>query len=99
MERVILLADDELLFRRGLITLLNSNFSVNNIDEVSNCGDLMQYLKNKTYTHLITEAVLTDGSTSSVLPSIRERFPELQIMVLTNLAEDVIKAPLFAFGI
>ena len=99
MESVILLADDEPIVRKGLIALLNHNFKVKEINEASNCNELMNLLKNKPYTHLITEILLADGSTSSVLPSIREIYPDLKIMVFSDLTEEVIKSPLVAFGI
>jgi len=99
MENVVLLADDQMIVRKGLRALLERHFNINEIDEVSSCQQIMARLKIKKYSALITEISLEDENTSSIIPTIRTLYPFLPILIFTNLSEALLRKPLSNFGI
>jgi len=99
MEKVVLLADAELMVRKGLTSLFSEQFGITCIDNVPDCNLVMSRLKNKAYSHLIIETVLSDGPTIGILHSIRALFPKLQILVFSIYDEVYIRGTLLDLDI
>jgi DNA-binding NarL/FixJ family response regulator len=99
MHRTVLVADEELIVREGLISFLRNHHVIQEIDEAISCSQIMSFLKTKKYSHLITEVELRDGSTASILPTIRELYSDMRILVFSTLREDLIIQPLLAYNI
>ena len=59
MEIKVIIADDHSIVRMGLSSLIKQ-FNVQVVDEVGTCNELMQALKNDTYSHLVLDIILTD---------------------------------------
>ena len=83
MQPKILLADDHSMIRKGLRASFKFELGYTDVEEVSNCNELMKELKNARYTHLILDLNLSDGSSLEVLPNVKQLYPELKIAVLS----------------
>jgi DNA-binding NarL/FixJ family response regulator len=51
------------------------------VDEVATCNELMQALKNDTYTHLVLDIILPDGNTLEIIENINNLYPKLSILI------------------
>jgi DNA-binding NarL/FixJ family response regulator len=80
METRVIIADDHSIVRMGLSSLIKQ-FNVQVVDEVATCNELMQALKNDTYSHLVLDIILPDGNTLEYIESINEKYPDLSILV------------------
>lgn len=80
MQPKILLADDHIMISKGFRKLLEYDFNYTDVFSVTTCKELMQELNKKTYTHLIVDIGLSDGSALEVLPPIQKLYPDLCIM-------------------
>ncbi|TDW97123.1 DNA-binding NarL/FixJ family response regulator [Dinghuibacter silviterrae] len=81
--------------------MLNLKFNIKEIDEVSNCNELVQLFKqnDKAYTHLILDIQMSDGSTLELIAGIIKIAPTLQIMIHSMQPEPVYKANLLQMGV
>jgi len=99
MQPEILIADDHSMIRKGLKLDMQLNLGYSDIQEVSNCNELMKELQKKKYTHLVLDIILSDGSTLEVIPNIRRLYPELQILVFSMQPADIYGEALKQYGI
>jgi two-component system invasion response regulator UvrY len=83
MVNKLLIADDHTMTRKGLKLLVECHIGKEWIQEVWTCNQLMQELRSKTFTHLILDIFLADGSALEVIPSIRSLYPKLEIMIFS----------------
>ncbi|MEJ6792807.1 MAG: response regulator transcription factor [Lacinutrix sp.] len=82
----IALADDELLFRQGLKTILESNDTIDVLFDTENGQHLIDLLTN---TKILPEIVITDLKMPElngveVTKPIRKRFPNIKVIALTS---------------
>ena len=80
METRVIIADDHSIVRMGLSSLIKQ-FNVQVVDEVATCNELMQALKNDTYTHLVLDIILPDGNTLEIIENINNLYPKLSILI------------------
>lgn len=80
METSVIIADDHSIVRMGLSSLIKQ-FNVQVVDEVATCNELMQQLKNNTYTHLVLDIILPDGNTLEIIENINNLYPKLSILI------------------
>jgi two-component system, NarL family, invasion response regulator UvrY len=95
----ILITDDHSMIRKGLKIYLQVNLGNKFVDETSSCNELLMALKRKTYTHLILDIILGDGSTLEVIPTIRSLYPDLKILIFSMQAPEVYGEALKQYGI
>lgn len=95
----VLICDDHLMVRKGLIAICQTQWGLTSIDEASSCNELMRALKKKTYTHVIMDLVLPDGVTMEILPNIRRLYPELHILIFSMQPFGMYRAGLARYGI
>ena len=74
MENRVIIADDHSIVRMGLSSLIKQ-FNVQVVDEVATCNELMQALKNDTYTHLVLDIILPDVNTLDIIENINNLYP------------------------
>lgn len=99
MEKAVLLADDHMAVRLGLHLLCELHLGVQKIDDASTCSEIMNCLKKKPYSHLILDLTLFQESTLELIPTIRELYPKLQIVVYSMQPEQIYKKTLASYGI
>lgn len=95
----VLICDDHLMVRKGLVTICQTQWGLTSIDEASSCNELMRALKQKTYTHAIMDLVLSDGVTMEILPNIRGLYPDLHILIFSMQPFGMYRAGLRRYGI
>ena len=83
MPNKLLIADDHSMTRKGLKLLVESHIGKEWIQEVWTCNQLMKELLTKSYTHLILDIFLSDGSALEVIPAIRNLYPDLEILIFS----------------
>jgi DNA-binding NarL/FixJ family response regulator len=99
MTRTILLADDHVIIRRGLKTLLDTNFGRSNWMEVDRTSDVLEALKNSAITHAVLDVQLLDANILELIADIRKKYPQLPIMLYTMCSEDIYAPRMYKLGI
>ena len=99
MARNILLADDHVIIRRGLRTLIDNNFGRSQWTEVDRTDDVLNELKKKSYTHAVLDMQLLDANLLEVLPDIRRANPDLPLMIYTMCSEDLYAPRMLKLGV
>jgi DNA-binding NarL/FixJ family response regulator len=87
------------MIRKGLKIYLQINLGNKWVDESSSCNELLSALKRKNYTHLILDIILGDGSALEVIPTIRNLYPDLKILIFSMQAPEVYGEALKQYGI
>ncbi len=82
MEQIII-ADDHSMIRKGLRLLLMNRLLCNNVVEADSCNALMNELKRETYTHIILDVILSDGTSLEIVPTIRKLYPDIKVMIFS----------------
>jgi len=75
------------------------DFGLKNVHGVATCSEVMKELSRKTYTHLLMDMSLDDGSALEILENIRVICPTLKIMVLAMQPESMYSRILEKYGI
>lgn len=99
MDKRVLIVDDHSLIRKGIKLLLQNHLNISSIGEAANCSSLMNELQKKTYTHLILDLMLSDGTSLEVIPNIQNLYPNVRIMVFSMLNDEVYGEALKQYGI
>lgn len=99
MSPKILLADDHSMITKGVKLLCEMHLGFTEVREVTSCKDLIHELDNGTYTHLVLDINLSDGSSIDILPSIKKAHPDLHIAVLTVHGDNIYYNALKQYGI
>ena len=99
MPRRIILLDDHNMIRKGMKLFLQLNLGCENITETGSCSELLITLKKNAYTHLILDIILTDGNALEIIPTIRNLYPNLKILVFSMQPQEVYGEALKQYGI
>lgn len=99
MEPKVLITDDHSMIRKGVKLLLQLHLGLTDIHEACNCAELMSELRSKTYTHLILDIVLSDGTALEVIPNIKRLYPNLHIMIFSMQSAEIYSSALKQYGI
>jgi len=87
------------MIRKGLKLLLQLHLGFTEVSEVVSCNELMKDLSRKKYTHLVLDIILSDGSALEILPTIRNLYPEMRVMVFSMQPAEVYGKALRQYGI
>jgi DNA-binding NarL/FixJ family response regulator len=79
----ILITDDHSMIRKGMKLYLQLNLGVMSVQETDSCNTLLMALKKDHFTHLVADLILSDGNTLEVIPTIRNLYPDLKIMIFS----------------
>ena len=77
----ILLANDHPLLRSAISNLLNKHEQIQVVGEAGNFKELLEKLTQIPADILMTDDVMPFGDILTVLPVIKEQYPELKIIV------------------
>ena len=77
------------MIRMALRLTLENNIGFKHIEEASSCSELLSMLNKQVFTHLVTDLMYKDGSALEIMPNIRALFPQLRIMVCSQLPKEV----------
>lgn len=79
----VLIADDHSIILSGIKMILSFQLKISNIFECNNLNELINSLSNNKPTHLILDISFPEGSSLNMLDEITNKYPKLQIMILT----------------
>lgn len=79
----VIIADDHIIFRKGLKTVLNEIHFVKVIDEVSNGKDLLRILKTNQTDIVLMDINMPVMDGIEATQKLRERYPETEVIALT----------------
>ena len=99
MNTAILLADDHFMLSKGMRKVLEYEFGYKNIHCVTKCSEVLKELNKKTYTHLILDIGLADGSSLEILPTIKKLYPSLNILIFSAKPGVAYQRALHQYGI
>jgi DNA-binding NarL/FixJ family response regulator len=87
----IVIADDELLFRKGLTRLLSELGGIQIVGEASNGKELLQRLQSwqgEPPQVLLLDISMPEMDGITAFPQIHKQFPDLKIIILTVFSDD-----------
>lgn len=94
----ILIADDHVIIRRGLVFLLDSNFGQFEIVEAESTTEIFPLLKKHAFTHLILDMQLQDGNVMEIFGELRKEYPNIKILIYTMSPEDIFGRRMIQMG-
>lgn len=84
MNTTLLIAEDHPLTLKGLRLLVEYHIRGAVIREADSCRQLIRELSSTGFSHLILDIMLADGSALEVIPTIRNLYPALEILVFSG---------------
>ena len=79
----LFIADDHLIFRKGLVTVLNENPNVKVLDEASNGIELLRKLKKQVPDIILMDIKMPEMDGIKATTKVRELYPQVGIIALT----------------
>jgi DNA-binding NarL/FixJ family response regulator len=99
LKRKILLADDHVIIRRGLKVLIDNYFGTSEWIETDNTKNIIELIKNNSFTHLVLDMQLQDANIIDILAQVKEINPKTPILIYTMSSEDIFGPRMHNFGI
>jgi two-component system, NarL family, invasion response regulator UvrY len=99
MTPTILLADVHVMISKGLRKLLELDFGYRDVESVTSCNAVLRTLKKRTFTHLVMDIGLSDGSVLEILPVIKDLYPDTRVMVYSAKPPGIYERGLQRFGV
>jgi len=93
------IADDQLLFRRGLLSLLKDYEELEVIIEACNGKDLLEQLKGNSVDLVITDLEMPIMDGIEATENIKKKYPDTKILALTMHNEDSFVVHLIEKGV
>ena len=93
------LADDQVLFRRGLTMLLRDLPDVQVVFECSNGEELLTGLKNNTVDVVLLDLEMPVLNGMDTMKRMREEFPRVKVIVLSMHSEEKFIVHLMELGL
>ena len=84
---------------KGIRLLVEHQIGKAMIREVGTCRALMKELAATEFSHLILDIMLADGSALEVIPTIRNLYPQLEIMIFSGQPAGLYKRALMRYRI
>jgi two-component system response regulator NreC len=94
----IVLADDHAVVRRGLRLLLDDEEGLEVVAEAGDVDEARRYVRGHHPRVLVLDLNMPGGSSLDAIPTLREEFPETQIVVLTMQQEPAYAREAIAAG-
>jgi DNA-binding NarL/FixJ family response regulator len=95
----LMIADDHVIIWRGLKFLMDQQFKIKDTVKATSCLEVLGELKKDHFTHLILDLQLMDDTAMTVLPEIRQNYPDLAILVFTMNPEELYARRLLDMGV
>lgn len=94
----IVIVDDHLIVRRGFKEMLNGEISFNVVYEAASGEELIQYLKDNQCDVILLDISLPGQNGVDVLKYIRDRYPQIKVLVLSGFPEEKYAMPMIKNG-
>jgi DNA-binding NarL/FixJ family response regulator len=79
----VVIADDHVIFRKGLATILNEIASVKVVAETSNGHELLEYLKNGPADVILMDIKMPVMDGIEATKIVTEKYPDIKVIALT----------------
>lgn len=87
-KKTIAIVDDHTLFRKGMASLFDEFEEIEILFDSGNGKDLLNQLKSKQPQVILLDISMPVLDGLEVLPIIREKYPEIKILMLTQYFDD-----------
>jgi DNA-binding NarL/FixJ family response regulator len=94
----IVIVDDHLIVRRGFKEMLNGEISFNVVYEAASGEELILYLKDNKCDVILLDISLPGQNGVDVLKYIRDRYPQIKVLVLSGFPEEKYAMPMIKNG-
>jgi DNA-binding NarL/FixJ family response regulator len=84
----ILIADDHVIVRKGMIQVLSSAADITVADEVGTGNDAIKKIRQKKYDVVVLDISLPGKNGLEVLKQIKLEYPALPVLILSMYSED-----------
>ncbi|HEX7847502.1 MAG TPA: response regulator transcription factor [Chitinophagaceae bacterium] len=84
----VLIADDHEIVRRGLKQILLEGFPFIHIEEASDCPSLIEKATSGRWDIVVSDLAMPGGGGLQALKHIREKLPELPVLILSIYPEE-----------
>lgn len=97
-KKKVAIVDDQVLFRQGLISLLNDDNGVQVIMEASNGKELLDQLRTKQPEVILLDMEMPEMDGAETTSIVKKKFPEIKIIILTMHTEEALVIDLIERG-
>ncbi len=97
-NKLILLADDHVIIRRGLKVILDNYFEQEVLIEADSTKEILSKLAEFEVTHMILDMQLIGSNVIDILPELVKNYPHIPILIYTMSSEEIFGARLLQMG-
>ncbi len=97
-NKLILLADDHVIIRRGLKVILDNYFEKEVLIEADSTKEILSKLADFEVTHMILDMQLIGSNVIDILPELVKNYPHIPILIYTMSSEEIFGARLLQMG-
>lgn len=97
--KIILLADDHVIIRRGFKALIENNLGSANWIETDNVGEILQVLQEKPITHMVLDMQLLNSNIMDILSQILNDYNHIPVLIYTMSSEEIYGPRLMKMGV
>jgi DNA-binding NarL/FixJ family response regulator len=97
-NKLILIADDHVIIRRGLTFLLDTYIGQLQIIEAESIDEINDLLIKHPFTHLILDMQLQGGNVMEIFTDIRKSYPDTKILIYTMSPEEIFGRRMIQLG-
>jgi two-component system, NarL family, response regulator DegU len=87
-KKTVAVVDDHTLFRKGIVSILKEFEEIDVIMQAGDGKDLLNQLKHKQPQVILLDIRMPVMDGGEVIPIIREKYPEVKIIMLTQYFDD-----------
>ncbi|MCG9881095.1 MAG: response regulator transcription factor [Bacteroidia bacterium] len=98
-NRVILLADDHVIIRRGFKSLIENHCGPSQWVEADSVNDVLKVLEETKITHMVLDMQLLNSHILDVLQNLIPKYPQIPILIYSMSSEDIYAARLKKMGV
>lgn len=98
-NRVILLADDHVIIRRGFKSLIENHCGPSKWLEADSVNEVLKVLDETSVTHMVLDMQLLNSHILDVLQNIITKYPQIPILIYSMSSEEIYAARLKKMGV
>jgi two-component system, NarL family, invasion response regulator UvrY len=84
----VLIADDHVIVRKGMLQVLSKEKDIRVVAEASNGQEALDMIRKNSYSVIILDISLPGKSGLEILKQVKSEYPELPVLILSMFPED-----------